>query len=211
MRTGTFSTPQVKNVIAHHFVPLNSNIEGELLAGESTGHALNEPPGDCIRGNGRQNVQTIFMTPDEEIFHVATGFLAPQDILTEMQFATKLFNRLKAEDENRYDLVRTAHQDVLQNLGSSGPMGGINGQLTESMREMMKSAQNGQMPISGMGGMGNPFQQLSNQFMTQDQRFMVNRPLIHRSDFERDPGELVGRGKTFFSSSKSSNQGIPGR
>ena len=211
MRTVTFSSPQVKNAIANHFVPLNSNIEGDPLAGESIGHAPNEPPGDCIRGNGRQNVQTIFMTPDEEIFHVATGFLAPQDMLTEMQFANQLFHRLKAERENRHDLVRKAHQDVLQSLGSPGTMDGNNGPLAESMREMMTSAQNGQMPISGMGGMGNPFQQLSNQFMTQDQRFMVNRPLILRSDFERDPGELVGRGKTFFSSSKNSSQGMPGR
>lgn len=208
MRTVTFSTPQIRNTIANHFVPLNSNIEGDPLAGESIGHAPNEPPGDCIRGNGRQNVQTIFMTPDEEIFHVATGFLSPQDMMTEMEFAKELFDSLNTEDENRHDLVRKAHQDVLTNLGSQNTQKFADEPMAEAMKGMMNFGQNGQLPISGMG---NPFQQLSNQLMTQDQRFMVKRPLIQRTDFERDPGDLVGRGKTFFSSSKSSGQGFPGR
>ena len=208
MRTVTFSTPQIRNTIANHFVPLNSNIEGDPLAGESIGHAPNEPPGDCIRGNGRQNVQTIFMTPDEEIFHVATGFLSPQDMMTEMEFAKELFDSLNTEDENRHDLVRKAHQDVLTNLGSQNTQKFADEPMAEAMRGMMNFGQNGQLPISGMG---NPFQQLSNQLMTQDQRFMVKRPLIQRTDFETDPGDLVGRGKTFFSSSKSSGQGFPGR
>ncbi|MCP4079597.1 MAG: hypothetical protein GY819_10090 [Planctomycetaceae bacterium] len=208
MRTVTFSTPQIRNTIANHFVPLNSNIEGDPLAGESIGHAPNEPPGDCIRGNGRQNVQTIFMTPNEEIFHVATGFLSPQDMMTEMEFAKELFDSLNTEDENRHDLVRKAHQDVLTNLGSQNTQKFADEPMAEAMRGMINFGQNGQMPTSGMG---NPFQQLSNQLMTQDQRFMVKRPLIQRTDFERDPGDLVGRGKTFFSSSKSSGQGFPGR
>lgn len=178
------------------------------MAGESIGHAPNEPPGDCIRGNGRQNVQTIFMTPDEEIFHVATGFLSPQDMMTEMEFAKELFDSLNTEDENRHDLVRKAHQDVLTNLGSQNTQKFADEPMAEAMKGMMNFGQNGQLPISGMG---NPFQQLSNQLMTQDQRFMVKRPLIQRTDFERDPGDLVGRGKTFFSSSKSSGQGFPGR
>ena len=207
MRTVTFSTPQIRNTIANHFVPLNSNIEGDPLAGESIGHAPNEPPGDCIRGNGRQNVQTIFMTPDEEIFHVATGFLSPQNMMTEMEFAKELFDSLNTEDENRHDLVRKAHQDVLTNLGSQNTQKFADEPMADALRGMMNFGQNGQMPISGMG---NPFQQLSNQLMTQDQRFMVKRPLIQRTDFERDPGDLVGRGKTFFSSS-SSGQGFPGR
>ena len=39
MRTVTFSTPQIQNAIANDFVALNSNIEGDPLAGESVGHA----------------------------------------------------------------------------------------------------------------------------------------------------------------------------
>ena len=200
MRTVTFSDRNVRNSIHRNFVPFCSNIEGDPTAGESIGHAPSEPAGDCIRGNGRQNVQTIFMTPDQEIFHVATGFLSPKDMLQEMQFADQLFQSLNSENENRHDLVRTSHQDVLSNLGSReiDPS-----QFAESMGEMFKSAQS--------GGMVNPFQQLTNQFITDDQRFMVKRPLIRRTDFERDPGELVGRGKTFFSSSKSSNQHFFGR
>lgn len=200
MRTVTFSDRNVRKSIDRNFVPFCSNIEGDPTAGESIGHAPKEPAGDCIRGNGRQNVQTIFMTPDEEIFHVATGFLSPQDMLQEMQFAEKLFQSLNREDANRHDLVRTSHQDVLSDLGARDidP-----GQFAASMGDLLQSAQN--------GGMVNPFQQLTNQLITDDQRFMVKRPLIHRTDFERDPGELVGRGKTFFSSSKSSNKNFFGR
>ncbi len=205
MRTVTFSTPQIQNAIANDFVALNSNIEGDPLAGESVGHAPHEQPGDCIRGNGRQNVQTIFLTPDQEIFHVATGFLSPGDMYQELQFALKLFAGLQREQDNRFDLVRVAHQ---QRLGIPVTPGGSGGGLAmprQSIDELVRAMQQGR-GSSLKAGSRNPLQPFTDLFTAQDQQYMVRHPLISRQAFESDPGDLVGRGKTFFSSSKSSDQ-----
>jgi len=197
----TFSTPEIQNAIANNFVALNSNIEGDPLAGESIGHAPNETPGDCIRGNGRQNVQTIFLTPDLELFHVATGFVSPEEMYEELAFAAKLFEELQQEDENRFDLVRLAHQTKLNKLPASSRSAVESG--LGAARDFVNSMDGRD---SGLGSMArNPMQAFSNRFMSDDHRYMVKHPLISKSDFEKDPGALVGRGKTFFSSSKNSS------
>lgn len=200
MRTVTFSAPEVQNVVSNHFVALTSNIEGDRLAGESIGHAPSELPGDCIRGNGRQNVQTIFMTPELEVMHVATGYISPAELLVEMQFVCELFERLKTEKGNRHDLVRASHADNSFRTGLekqasrllvSNPSLDTESRLTDSRMT---------------GGGGAPL-----SLAKQDDRYMQKRPLITMKQFEEKPGELVGTGKTFFSSTRNSSQSVNGR
>jgi hypothetical protein len=205
MRTVTFSTPEIQDTIARQFVALNTNIQGDPLAGESIAHAPREQPGFCIRGNGRQNVQTIFMTPDLEIFHVATGYMPPQDMLQEMQFASELFASLQTNPDDRFQLVRTAHQQRLDQPTA----GGSSGQPGGSFEEMINSLSRGQAPTNGMA---DPMQMFVDRSIADDQRYMVQQPLIRLASFESDPGALVGRGKTFFSSSSNFSNGFnPGR
>ena len=196
MRAVTFSTPEIQNAISNQFIAFTSNIEGDPTSGESIGHAPGEQPGDCIRGNGRQNVQTTFLTPDLEIFHVASGFVSPQEMATEMAFAANLFNDLRKDETNRFDLVRSAHQD-----GQSKGGVPLAGRGTRSVRDFM-TAMNGGNP----SGMSNPWQRFTDQFVLDDHRYMVTHPLVSPESFQADPGGLVGRGKTFFSGSKSSSR-----
>jgi len=100
MRTVTFSDRNLQNMLNQNFVNTFNNTEGDPTAGQSIQHRPSDPAGSCIRGNGKQNVQTIFMTPAGEIFHVATGFLSSEDLFKEAQFSLDLFGEMHGEPES---------------------------------------------------------------------------------------------------------------
>ena len=117
MRTVTFSEPSVQNLLNQNFVNTFSNTRGDPTAGQSIKHRPTDPAGQCIRGNGKQNVQTLFMTPEGEIFHVATGFLSADDLQEEAKFSLKLFDEIqKNRDSNqRRRWSPKSHRDRLKN------------------------------------------------------------------------------------------------
>lgn len=218
MRTVSFSNPEVADAINNHFVAMNTNIEGDPTAGASLQHAPADQPGSCIRGNGRQNVQTIFMTPDLKVFHVATGFLGPEDLFEEMRFAANLFTELNSDADNRFDLVRNAHRTRLQDLGFEDREIDAQSEM-DLMRDMMQNGGNFPSMSSSNFRTGNDsdrpagpstaFAPFIRTNVLKDHRFSIKHPLMPIGQLENDPGELVGRGKTFFSS--SSNQSNSGR
>jgi len=91
MRTVSFSQPQVNQTLSNDFVCFTTSTEGDPSAGQSIRHRPKDPAGPCVRGNGQQNVQTLFLTPEGEIFHAASGYLAPEDMLAELEYARELF------------------------------------------------------------------------------------------------------------------------
>ena len=204
MRAVTFSTPEIQEAINDNFVALNTNIAGTGLAGSSIQHPPTDQPGMCIRGNGQQNMQTIFMTPDLEIFHASTGFLDPDDLYEEMQFAAQLFSSLQNDPDNDSTLVRQAHQQRLKQEGfSDREINATNDvELMMSMMQgnpmSMATGQSTQSPGGVFDGM------IRHQFL-KDQRFSMLHPMISLDRLESDPGDLVGRGQTFFGRSSSSN------
>ena len=121
MRTVSFSHPAVRRMAKNDFVCTYTNTEGDPTSGASISHRPSDPPGPCIRGNGKQNVQTLFLTPQGEVFHVATGFLSGDDLAEEMKFAGNMFNKLKSETNasKRRDWVVQTHQNRLQSAGFS--------------------------------------------------------------------------------------------
>ncbi|MGI9515884.1 MAG: hypothetical protein ACR2NP_02460 [Pirellulaceae bacterium] len=203
MRTVTFSTPQIQQAINKNFVALNTNIEGSDLAGESIKHHPDDEPGTCIRGNGQQNVQTIFLTPDLEVFHAATGYLDPEDLYEEMQFAAQLFSAMQNDPDTSAALVRQAHQVRLKEAGF--PDSQIN--AANDVELMMSMMQGNPMSLA-TGQQGDSpagvFDAMIRQQFLKDQRFSIERPLMSLRQLESDPGDLVGRGQTFFSSSSNS-------
>ncbi len=211
MRAVTFSTPQIQNAINQNFVALYTNTEGDPTAGTSIRHRPNDAPGPCIRGNGQQNVQTIFMTPDLEILHVATGFIGPEDLYKEMQFAANLYAELPDDSANRHRTVRNAHVTRLEQAGFRDQE--INaGNDMEAMQAMITGMGNPATLMSGpatgnndRAGQSNVFAPMIRQGFLSDNRFSIRHPLMALRELESDPGELVGRGKTFFGSQGSSS------
>jgi len=198
MRTVTFSNPSVRSVLKNNFVCTYTNLEGDPTAGQSIRHRPNDPVGNCIRGNGKQNVQTLFLTPEGEVYHVATGFLSPEDFSEECRFAVQLFREYRKDPSTFRQTVIDAHRDRLKNQGFSD-------RLIESANPMMAMMQGMQ---NGMGNSQNPFGSFIRNQMLQDGQFSIRHPLITADQIQRDPTPLVGNGKSFFASSSNGGGGM---
>ncbi len=217
MRTVSFSQPEVCSLLDRDFVCFHTSTEGDPTAGQSIRHSPNDPAGTCIRGNGPQNLQTLFLTPDGEIFHVVSGFVAPEDLVEELGFAKNLFEELKKDSSrssasNSESIVIDSHRQRLANFGfaadqidSRGLFPG--GMSMPDMQAMMNQA--GQMTrgnlqlVAGQGG--SVFDSMIRRQVLTDHQFCMQHPLMASETFERDPTPLVGNGKSFFSSSSSGN------
>jgi hypothetical protein len=197
MRTVTFSTPEIQSVLKQHFVPLYTNTSGDATAGESFKHAPGDPAGSCIRGNGEQNVQVIVLTPDLKIIHALCGYIDADDLYAELEFASKLFEELKKEPGSAEETVCNAHRQRLRNAGFDDSHIDASNDF-----ELMQAMFSGQTPTTTGSG-GGVFDGFVRQRVLKDGRFCIHHPLMDSSQLESDPGELVGRGQTFFGTSSS--------
>lgn len=215
MRTVSFSQPQVQPILSRDFVCFTSSTEGDPTAGESIRHRPNDPAGPCLRGNGQQNVQTLFLTPQGEIFHAASGYLSADDLLEEVRFARDLFSELRSlSAEDRIAEVRRRHRDRLVQLEftsdeieSRGPNFGMgmNMPLTMPDLKQFQGFPGGSQPAKLQSG--NPPPDLFKPFVRRqilvDHQFCLDHPCLSAASFERDPTPLLGTGKSFFMSQSS--------
>ena len=213
MRTVTFSNRKVQDLLNNNFVNTFSNTTGDPTAGKSINHAPDDQAGNCVRGNGKQNVQTLFLTPEGEIFHAVTGFLSSPDIASEILFASELFKQIE-ESNDATEMVVSQHRLRLSDEGFTEEQ--IDEQSPMALMRMM-SSQMGRSNTSGSGSMSgsgsrnmrngrpDPFAAFSKRQFLTDNKFSIQYPLLNIEDFESDPTKLVGNGKSFFASSSSSN------
>lgn len=213
MRTVTFSNDRVKQVLNNEFVCCYTDTTGDPTAGASFSHRPDEQPGPCGRGAGRQNVQVIFMTPDSEIFHVATGFLEPDDLLDELAYARELFETLPKNGPSRQQTVVRSHESRLRKLGfQPNEIAAAENQFTD----MFLSGPNPQdfgINMPNMKDLGvnvpaagaNFFQDIGRQRVLKDSKFVMRNPLITRKQFEAHPQALVGHHKSFFGTNAAMN------
>lgn len=195
MRTVSFSSAPVHNSLTDDFVCYSLNTDGDSSAGVSVGHAPTDTPGFCSQGIGKQNVQCLFLTPDGEIFHTASGFQGPDDLKRELDTASTLFAAIQADPDRAEWLVRDFHQQRLAELSEESRR-----TVPDSLGQFMSQFtgmgnRSGRSVPASVNGMFN--------FQTQDaayndNRFMVEHPLIPLADFQRNPRELVGNGRSAF-------------
>ena len=202
MRTVTFSTPEIQLVLNREFVSLYTNTTGDPTAGQSIRHAPSDPPGMCIRGNGEQNVQVIVMTPDLKIIHTVCGYIDAEQLFDELRFAHDLFQSIKGESADAAERVRDSHRQRLVSAGFPESQIDASNDV-ELMQSVFSESGNGNK--GGFGGPESAFDAFTRQQILRDGRFCMRNPLISMQQLESDPGELVGRGQTFFSSSSSGN------
>ncbi len=207
MRAVSFSDPRVRNQLNQQFVCTFTNTEGDPTAGQSIAHRPGDPPGGCIRGNGKQNVQSIFMTPHGEIYHVATGFLSEDDLSQEIQFAANLFDEIQKRPEMSRQVVVEGHRARLAQLGfSDAEIDSQNGfEMFMGMGMEMPGMTGGAINGSGSRGSGgfDPFAGFVRAQMLSDNKFPIRNPLMDWRSLESNPATLVGSGKSFFASSSS--------
>lgn len=205
MRTVTFSKPAVQQLLNRNFVNTFTNIEGDPTAGRSIKHSPRDFPGNCTRGNGEQNVQTIFMTPKQEIFHVITGFLNGDELADEIRFAMDLYQQMNKSPDKAAQLISANHKQRLLNAGFSeqqianrSPFGNLDMTALQGQGSGSRGSTSSQP--------ADAFRFFSDKQILNDSKFCMNNPLITRDELESDPGALVGRGTTFFSSSSNGSQ-----
>jgi len=180
MRTVSFSSDPVQQALKTKFVPAVLNTTGGPATGASCKHSPREPAGMCTPGVGHQNVQCLFLTPDGEIFHVATGHQNPEMLAEQLATAERLFTEMKEMPDQARELVVKRHLTTLTELGDAG-------------RDVFNM----------MGMFDGTFRR------RKDAQFCVDHPLMSLEALERRPQALVGDEKTFFaskSSGSSSNQ-----
>ena len=119
MRTVSFSDDRVQATFNKDFVCCFTNTQGDPSAGASFSHAPSDAPGPCGRGAGRQNVQTIFLTPDNKIFHLATGYMSAKDLLDEAAFAKQVYKAIQRSPKRGRQTVVQTHGQRLKQMGFS--------------------------------------------------------------------------------------------
>lgn len=193
MRTVSFSGKNVRSSLNNEFVNTFTNTTGDPTAGQSIWHSPDDLPGQCARGVGGQNVQTIFMTPEGRIFHAATGYLSPDDLLGEIKFAKELFGRIESSPGDARSIVSKAHRERLESLGFS--------------KKEIESAHSGNpfaaTLITQKVEPGNIFAGKTRKEILMGNAFSVKHPMMDHREFEKDPTVLVGKGKSAFVSTRS--------
>ena len=141
------------------------------------------------------------MTPGGKIFHVASGFMSPEDLVGELRFALRLFDSLDLENQSqaRTQLV-SAQTSRLRDMGFSSQ----DLQNDNPLQNIMLSGPNPSDFGMKMPG-SNLFADISRQRVLQDGKYMLRNPLVSKQRFEENPGELVGHHKSFFGSNSSMN------
>jgi hypothetical protein len=204
MRTVSFSSPAVQNTLKDRFICACVNTTGEPTAGASFSHAPSDPPGPCLRGNGRQNIQLIFLTPQGDLFHALTGYVGPNDLAEELKFALETYEALQAVRNDRKQVVRDAHTERLMAIGYDQAQ--IDRKTDDAISDMLA----GVAPALTRGNFipGEVFDGFSRGQVLSDYRFAIRHPLLPWKRFK--PAMLVGTGKSFFGST-SSGMSVGGR
>ena len=206
MRTVSFSDAHVQKKLNDDFVCCTSNISGEPTSGRSFSHSPIDAPGPCGRSAGRQNVQVIFLTPPGEIFHVAAGFLSPDDLLAEMKFAQEMFSPLQ-DSPDRPKFVVDTHARKLADVGYSlEEIITLDSSHTDRMSSRFSPLDNGiKLTSPGTESFMNRLEEVPRQRFLKDHRFMMENPLMTQRTFARKPELLVGRHASFFGSNEALN------
>jgi hypothetical protein len=193
----SLSNASVNRLLNDKFVCANVNIQGDPNSGESFSHLPRDPVGPCLRGNGEHNVQMITMSPSGEIYHVLSGYVGPEELLAELQFAEATWHELdKTEDaDTRKKMLIAAHErfaresDTRRYDEDDTPIPGV----MPGARDIRKF-----LP----SGLGDEMQNLMAGFTGQrsalDHAFVIKHPLLPYKEYRSE--ELVGSAKTFFGS-----------
>lgn len=217
MRAVSLSSAPVRKKLNEDFVCYVINTEGDASAGSSQGHAPRDAPGICAEGIGNQNVQTIFLTPAGEIFHTASGYRRPQQLLAELNFAETLFDQIRNKPEQAQQLIRTSHRDRMKLAGYTDEVldrrpSRMNpfADVMESMPRLSQSSTQRNMPLDPQRMNDEFFAGKTRMAQLLDYRFIHDHPLMPFDEFERNPRLLVGNATTAFASGPSSGGQIGG-
>jgi len=193
----SLSNDRVNRLLNDKFVCAYVNTKGDPNAGESFSHRPRDPVGPCLRGNGEHNVQMITISPQGEIFHVLSGYVGPEELLAELEFAEATWQKLAAIDDaaTRKKLLIAEHEKFARELESRNfdeSDGIVPGAATafRNMQKQMQAAFGPEVRLPTAGLIGNR--------AALDHEFAIDHPFLPYGEYRSE--ELVGEAKSFFGS-----------
>ena len=178
MRTVSFSSDPVHDSLTDDFVCYALNTEGDPSAGSSMAHAPTDTPGHCTQGIGKQNVQCLFLTPDGEVFHTASGFQSPEELSEHLETASTLFAAIQERPDHADRIVHDVHQEQLDELHTSNADSRrtARGSLAQFMTQIARTGtRGGRFNPTTVNGI---FDLKTQDVAYNDNRYMVEHPLI---------------------------------
>lgn len=208
MRMVSFADRDVQRELSPQFVLLSTNMEGKLGAGRSVGHLPKDEPGLCPPRLAHQNCQVYFLTPQLKMFHAATGFLSPEDLAKETQFAEELFSAIQKRPKAAVETVVNFHRGYLKKQGFTdrdlaGP--------ADPAERLLANSTGLNLPLVGVPNAGPPNMQnlfggIERGRILRDHQYLMEYPLISLADFEQDPTPLIGHANFAFQSGDASGR-----
>src|SRR5262249_50265427 len=117
MRAVSLSDPFVKKQLDENFVCTWTDVSNDPAVGSSYKHSCKDQTADMARGLGEHNTQTLILTPDGRLLSALAGYLGPEDLREELEFAASLCQKVRQEPEsNRTKVVESAHADFAEKL-----------------------------------------------------------------------------------------------
>jgi hypothetical protein len=201
MRTVSFSNVNVQKLLNENFVCSFENSKGQQNTGSSLSHSPGDAPGPCIRGVGNQNVQCFFTTAGGDISHVLTGYVGPEDLVQEIEFAISLHKAMQARPSRAGRILVQSHRRFLKTLGFSdtqinsprtiSPLGSI---VPDNPGDFLLAFQTGDVSQAFRDSIG----RATRSQTLSDHQFAIQYPLLATKKFR--PEMLVGSGASFFGS-----------
>jgi hypothetical protein len=206
MRTVSFSSEPVRRLIDEAFVCSVENSKGQASTGASFSHAPRDPAGPCLRGNGQQNVQLYFATPEGELFHVLSGFVGPEDLQRELEFALRSHWAIANQEsrQERKEALIAVHREFLKQQGHTDAEIDAAGDGFASLRDLTAGFDPRDFQPERLAELAQPdavFAKFAKVQTLSDHRFAMEHPLLPVSEFR--PEMLVGSGQSFFGSTSS--------
>lgn len=193
----SLSNDRVNRLLNDKFVCAYVNTRGDPNAGESFSHRPRDPVGPCLRGNGEHNVQMITMSPQGEILHVLSGYVGPEELLAELEFAETTWRKLAALDDEaaRRKLLIAEHEKFARDLESRDfdADDSIVPNFSKGFRNMQKQMAGALGPEMRRSAAG-----FTGERAALDHEFVVSHPLLPYRDYRSE--ELVGEAQSFFGS-----------
>lgn len=202
MRTVSFSSEPVRETLRQKFICTYINTEGDPSAGSSIGHAPSDSAGQCTRGIGKQNVQCLFLTPQGNIFHAASGFRDSEELHKELDFALNTFKAVQKKPSASPQIVRDLHIERLKQQGFDDNVINSKPSPFDTVAALQDT-----IGRHAFRKQSSPFDAVNRVFAAKgrnaelaDGRFAIQHPMMPIRKLLENPSVLVGNEKTAFSS-----------
>ena len=143
---------------------------------------------------------------------MATGYLSPDELLEEMEFARQLYDRLHSDPRRAKQTVVAAHEQRLKRLGFTAQQIAASDNPLSDFRLTGPNPQDFGIDVPtprdlgiNAGPAGELFGDIARKRMLKDHKYVMAHPLIAHDAFSADPGALVGNHRSFFGSNSSMN------